>query len=247
MSSVLLGGPPPASSGASPAASALAPLPPASPRSSDASQRNSALTVIAGVGVLLLAMGVGVLIGRSGAGKQSVAPASVITVGSTPTTGAAGAAAGEQTFASDWPSGTTGFTVQLQTLAQPGTSVSAVQAAKSAATAKGATGVGALSSQEYTSLTGGSYVIYSGVDHSRAQAEKALAGLRTSFPNAKVIAVSNSGAGSSAGGSRSSSSSKVGSSVTHPAPPTVLNKLKSAKGKSYEEQSKALPNVVETG
>jgi hypothetical protein len=27
----------------------------------------------------------------------------------------------------------------------------------------------------------------------------------------------------------------------------VLNSLKSAKGKSYEEKSKALPDVVETG
>ncbi len=36
-----------------------------------APQRNATLTVIAGVGVLLLAMGVGVLIGRSGASKPS--------------------------------------------------------------------------------------------------------------------------------------------------------------------------------
>jgi hypothetical protein len=36
--------------------------------------------VIAGVGVLLLAMGVGVLIGRSGASKPSVGPAQVISV-----------------------------------------------------------------------------------------------------------------------------------------------------------------------
>ena len=40
-----------------------------------AGQRNTTLNVIAGVGVLLLAMGVGVLIGRSGASsKQSAAP-----------------------------------------------------------------------------------------------------------------------------------------------------------------------------
>ena len=41
--------------------------------------------------------------------------------------------------------------------------------------------------------------------------------------------------------------SGAGSSPTKPAPATVLQGLSKAKGKSYEEQSKNLPNVVETG
>jgi hypothetical protein len=65
--------------------------PPALPPSSSSStwQRGNVLTLIAGIGVLLLAMGVGVLIGRSG-GSSSATPApQVISVGGG--TGAAGA------------------------------------------------------------------------------------------------------------------------------------------------------------
>jgi hypothetical protein len=92
-------------------------------------------------------------------------------------------------------------------------------------------------------------VIYSGVYHKRGEAEKALNGLRKSFPGAKVIKVSNGAGGASGTGSAGSSSSSgaAGSSESHPAPPSVLNQLKGAKGKSYEEKSKNLPDVVETG
>jgi hypothetical protein len=228
------------------------PTPPlaAVPPGGGALQRNSTLTVIAGVGVLLLAMGVGVLIGRSGSNKQATAPAQVITVAGPLSPGGATSPAAEATFTSSWPSGTSGYTVQLQTLPQSGTTVSAVEAAKSAASAKGAKAVGALASEEFSSLTAGSYVIYSGVDHTQAEAQKALADVKKSFPSATVIRVANAGSGSSAGGSGSSSPSSSGgggSSESHPAPATVLKSLKGAKGKNYEEKSKSLPDVVETG
>jgi hypothetical protein len=65
----------------------VAALGPPVPSPSSTWQRGNVLTLIAGIGVLLLAMGVGVLIGRSG-GSSSAAPApQVISVG-----GAAGAA-----------------------------------------------------------------------------------------------------------------------------------------------------------
>jgi hypothetical protein len=211
-------------------------------------QRNNTLTVIAGVGVLLLAMGVGVLIGRAGAGKQSTAPAQVITLAS-PTSAGTGTGTGtgstEASFTGDWPSGTSGYTVQLQTLPQSGTAVSAVEAAKTAASTKGAKAVGALKSEEFSSLTAGSYVIYSGVYHKQPEAEKALGGLKKSFPGAKVVKVSNSGSGSSASEPSTTSPGAVGESENKPAPPSVLNSLKSAKGKTYEERSKNLPDVVE--
>ncbi len=56
-----------------------------------AGQRGNTVTVIAGVGVLLLAMGVGVLIGRAGNSKPAAAPAQVISVAQpgASTTGAA--------------------------------------------------------------------------------------------------------------------------------------------------------------
>jgi hypothetical protein len=228
------------------AAAALPPAPPAGAGAPSAlgAPRNNTLTVIAGVGVLLLAMGVGVLIGRAGASKQSPAPAQVITVASPTTTGTT-TGSGEASFAGDWPSGTSGYTVQLQTLPQSGTAVSAVEAAKSAASAKGAKAVGALKSEEFSSLTAGSYVIYSGVDHKKSEAEKSLSALKKSFPGAKVIKVSNAESSSSTSEPPSTSPGGVGESENKPAPPSVLDKLKGAKGKSYEEKSKELPDVVE--
>lgn len=207
----------------------------------------NALNIIAGVGVLMLAMGVGVLIGRAGSAKPNPAPAQVITVGSV--AGGGSATAGEA-FTSDWPAGTSGYTVQLQTLPLTGTTVAAVQAAKSAASAKGATGVGALKSDEFSSLTAGSYVIYAGIETKQGAAEKELARLKAKFPGASVIRVASGARGSGAGGKKpngSSSGPGGGSSITKPAPPSVLESLRTSKGKSYEEKSKNLPNVVETG
>jgi hypothetical protein len=204
-----------------------------------------AVTTLAGVGVLMLAMGVGVLIGRSGGSRPSAAAPQVVTVGAAPQTGSAGAT-GEVAFQSDWPTSKSGYTVRLQTLPESGTSTTAVAAAKGSATAKGAPAVGALRSRDFTSLTAGSYVIYSGVDATRAQALKALGALKRSFPGAAVIRVAKSAAGS-AGAATESGGGKAGSSLNHPAPPSVLEGLKSTKGKSYEERSKALPNVVSTG
>jgi hypothetical protein len=243
MSSVLQGEP-------QASAPAVPPVPPATAGAPSAFgaplRNNNTLTVIAGVGVLLLAMGVGVLIGRAGASKQSPAPAQVITVASSPTSTAASTTAGsEASFTGDWPSGTSGYTVQLQTLPQSGTAVSAVEAAKTAASAKGAKAVGALKSEEFSSLTAGSYVIYAGVDHKKSEAEKALGALKKSFPAAKVIKVSGTESSSSTSEPPATSPGGVGESENKPAPPSVLNKLKGAHGKSYEEKSKELPDVVE--
>lgn len=253
-SDFLLGGPPPAGGAAEPRSTPplQPPKGPSVPPRQSSGERNNTLTVIAGVGVLLLAMGVGVLIGRSGSTKQSAAPTQVITVASNLGAASTGSgAAAEAPFTGDWPSGSNGYTVQLQTLPQSGTTVSAVEAAKTAASAKGAKGVGALKSEEFSSLTAGNYVIYAGVDHKRSEALKTLASLKKSFPGAKVIKVSNgSGSGSSASSSNepaSSSPGGVGTSENKPAPPSVLEGLKKTKGKSYEEKSKNLPDVVSTG
>jgi hypothetical protein len=248
MSGFLMGGGPVAS-GPESARTAPPPAPPEAPVATGggAPRGGGALNVIAGVGVLMLAMGVGVLIGRSGNAKPNPVPAQVITVGSV--AGGAGTAASE-TFTSDWPAGSTGYTVQLQTLPITGTTVAAVQAAKSAASAKGATGVGALKSDEFSSLTAGNYVIYAGAQTTKKGAEKALVGLKAKFPGASVIHIASGAAGSSAGGKSpggSSSGSGGSSSLSKPAPPSVLENLQTSKGKSYEEKSKNLPNVVETG
>lgn len=256
ISSALLGGPPAVS--ATPASQP--PAPPSLPAGSSGSDgnRSNAVTVIAGVGVLLLAMGVGVLIGRSGGSKASGSAAApqVITVSSAPPSGKAsgtGTSASEEAsaFSDDWPAGKSGYTVQLQTLAQSSTKTSEVEAAKTAAGAKGAKGVGALKSEDFSSLTAGDYVIYSGVYAKRAEAQKALAGLKKNFPRAEVVKVANGAASSSSTGAGSSpgagsTSSGAGSSEAHPASPKVLEEEHKTKGKSYEEKSKNLPDVVGT-
>jgi hypothetical protein len=89
ISSVLLGGPPSGDQSQAPPATP----PPSISTAADSAGRGNAVTVIAGVGVLLLAMGVGVLIGRSSAPKQSAAPAQTISVTQPAAAGGAGAAA----------------------------------------------------------------------------------------------------------------------------------------------------------
>lgn len=109
-------------------------------------------SVIAGVGVLLLAMGVGVLIGRSGNPTQAAQP-----------------------------------TPQVITLTAPASSQQSPEAATTPS------------------------------------------------------------AGRAAKATKHSGGSRVGSSAKHPAPASVLDGLKGAKGKSYVEKSKNLPDVVSTG
>jgi hypothetical protein len=221
---------------------------PGVPGAAEAPERGNAVTVIAGVGVLLLAMGIGVLIGRSGASKPSAAAApQVISVSSAPAAGTTTAAS--EAFTGDWPAGSGGYTVQLQTLPTASTQVSAVQSAKSAAEGKGAKQVGALKSDEFSSLPAGNYIVYSGKYAKKAEASKALGALKKSFPGASVLQVGASvdtstgkGAGSGGGGK-----SGVGSSLSKPAPPSAVEGLKGKSGKSYEQESKNLPNVVETG
>ena len=138
-SSVLLGGPPLQAAAVESSASLVPPgyAPPGVPGAQgDGERRGNAVTIIAGVGVLLLAMGVGVLIGRSSASGSNAPVSPVINVATAPaSTGSP--AASEAAFTSDWPAGTNGYTVQLQTLPSASTALSAVEAAKSAATAKG--------------------------------------------------------------------------------------------------------------
>ena len=173
MSSVLLGGMGgPQSGGSSRSQSAASP--PAAPPGYGSSsadgggRRGNAVTVIAGVGVLLLAMGVGVLIGRSGASsKQPVTPTQVISV-SQPAP-ATGASATETTPANTEPASKSGSSKSSK-----GGSAKETPAASGAASAKGA-------------------------------------------------------------------------NESHPAPPSVVQNLAKKHGKSYEQESKNLPNVVSTG
>ncbi len=155
----------------------------------------------------------------------------------------------EASFTGDWPSGTSGYTVQLQTLPTAGTTVSAVEAAKTAASGKGAKAVGALKSEEFSSLTAGSYVDLLGrlppARRSRKGAERVAQELRRREGDQGLKRRERH----LRRGLRRVDLGR-GRSWQQREPPRAassLNDLKGAKGKSYEEKSKNLPDVVETG
>ena len=226
------------------------PVPPgfASPAGAEApAPRGGTVSLLAGIGVLLLAMGVGVLIGRSGSGSSPASTPQVISVASG---GSGDTTASEEAFKSDWPATKKGWTVELQTL--PGSSAAtAVQAAKSAASGKGATAVGALVAEEFPSVGGEGIVVYSGEYAKRSEAAAALGGLKKSFPGAKVVEVSSGGtsgsSGGASGGAGANSKPKTPSSLGKPAGAGSIGNHGKTSGKKYVEESAKLPNVVSTG
>ena len=207
----------------------------------------SPMWAAAGLAALGAFLVIGVLLGKG----SNKAPVVKVGGGVSPTATAAaptgtGTTASNVTFKSDWPSGKTGYTVEIGTLPKTGTTADQVAAAKSAATSKGASQVGALDSDQYSSLPPGNYVIYSGVYDKKAQASSALKGLTGKFPSAKVVQISNSsgaGGASLANGTtphiaKDASAAQVSQST--------LQSLSSKSGKAYQQASKAIPNVVQT-
>ena len=189
------------------------------------------LLALGGLGALAIVLIVGVLIGKStGSDSQQAAAPQVVRVGGS---GSGGATAQQASFKSDWPAGKTGYTVELGTLSKDGTTSQDVDAAKRDASKKGAPGVGALDSDDYGSLPGGKYVIFSGRYSSKGDAEKALKGLKKKFPNARVIKVSDQG--SRGGGA-------AGGGTTHTASKSELNDLNNLNGDDYVKRSRKLPD-----
>jgi hypothetical protein len=150
--------------------------------------RVTPLAAVTAVSAVVVALAAGVIIGHQDDEGKSSKP-QVITVGAAGGTGT-NASAANTTFVDDWPEGKNGFTVQLQALSKDGTQPAAVATAKSDAEGKGAKDVGALDSDTYQSLAPGNYVVYSGVYAKKADATKALKGLKGKFPGAKVVEVS---------------------------------------------------------
>ena len=146
------------------------------------------------------------------------------------------AAAATETFSGDWPADKDGFTIQLDTLPTDGTDVAAVEAAKSEATSNGASDVGALDSNEYSSLDPDSYVIYAGVFNSRKQARRALSKLKGKFPGAKVIHVSNSQAGDADALSGKKKEATVGRDK--------LKELEKLSPEEYQKKARKLPDTT---
>jgi len=199
----------------------------------------------AGVAILLLALGVGVLIGRAGDGRPATAAAPAITVNGGG--GTAAPAAEDVAFTSDWPAGEEGWTVALRVLSKDGTQAAQVAQAKTEATGKGAPDIGALDSDEYPSLEGGSFVVYSGVFTTKGKAESALKGLMDDFPDARVVEVGQQAQAAAAGGGSSSGgggASEGGGGTKSPA----IKELDEAKTpEEAAKKSRALPKEVGTG
>jgi hypothetical protein len=186
----------------------------------------------------VLFLGVGVLVGKAGndGGSEVASEPTVVTVagGAPAAAGNGDQVAASTEFTSDWPAGEEGWTVQLQVIAKDGADVAKVEDAKNAAGDKGAADVGALDSDEFASLDGGNYVIYSGRFDSKAKAQKALGKLKKDFPDAKVVKVGSGGA-----------TPKIDSAKVKADQRAVQN-LQNLTGSDYAKQSQKLPKEVAT-
>jgi hypothetical protein len=87
------------------------------------SGRSNTLALLAGIGVLLLAMGVGVLIGRAGAGSSKVPPAQVISVGGSYSGSTAPTTSTPTTEVPTTPSPSTKEAAKAKESATPGSSI----------------------------------------------------------------------------------------------------------------------------
>lgn len=211
---------------------------PAEPAPAGGSRAISPLGAAVAIGLLLLATLLGAVIGR-GSGSDAQQP---VVVGGAPAAAAAAA------VTSDWRSGDA-WTVQLQAFPKASTTPEQIQQARSAAEAKGATDVGVLVSDDYPSLTAGQYLLYSGTFPAKAGADKALAGLKASFPDAIVIQVSKTAAAAEAGAAAGAAKEKSsgGSGGASDPPSAVKNLQNSTSTKDYVNKSKKLPDKVGTG
>jgi hypothetical protein len=210
-------------------------------------QRSVLVTLVA-VGAIVLALGVGVVLGRgsgTSGGKATVvtvaggpaAPAASTASGGSATAAGANANAGSSAVTEDWPSGASGWTVELSSLASSATAAD-VASAKTAATGKGASAVGVLNGDRHGGTPTGKYVIYSGRFSSDKQAKTALKKLSGKFPGAIVLHVTpkRSSAGGSAGNTSAGSAG--------------LNQAANEQhlsGSAYEKASSKLPSSVGTG
>jgi hypothetical protein len=210
--------------------------------------------LLGGIATILLALGVGIVIGRGNGSANGSSKPTVVTVaggtappatGAAATTGAGNAvAANSGTVTDQWPASASGWTVELSSLDNSTAHGSDVSAAEHAATAKRASVVGALNGDHHSGTPAGKYVIYSGRFTSKQQAQAARAKLVKSFPGALVLHVtpkgsSSPGSGSSAKNSAGSPSGSAGASQAA--------SERHLTGSAYEKASSKLPSSVGTG
>jgi hypothetical protein len=209
------------------------------------------------VGVIPLAIGLGVLVGRASTGADSKLIAAlraqrpeVISTGSAQAvTSTAGST---QTLSSSFPL-QKGYAVELQTLPSTGTTQASVSSAESVAKSKGATGVGLIVQTQFKvspAPPSGAYVIYAGAFNSEAAAQGELAKLRHKFPGAKVIQVQSVASG--AGKVLAKTQYGVAHQVTafHPAQAQIaqggqiVSRIAKTYSKSYVQSQRGLPDQI---
>ncbi len=194
--------------------------------SSAASRRTNGvpLAVVAGIAAIPIALGAGVLIGRSSAGGDGkliaalrAQKAPVISYGGTAASASSGSGGGSSasTSVSNTFTADHGWVVQLAAVPAAG-GASAITHDEQVDRGKGATKVGVIAGSGHTlspSPPSGDVVIYSGPYPSRASAQKALAKLHSTFPHATVVKVSSSTSASASGGGKVLTKTKYGSAT----------------------------------
>ncbi len=200
-------------------------------------------TVLAGLALAVLVLGVGILVGRSGQASTGKPPVVNVNGGG----GAPVAATPTSAFASDWPQGKAGWTIQLQTLPKTSTQAAQVAAAKAAAQGKGLAMIGALDSDRYPTLSPGQYVVYSGVYDTQKQAQAQLATAKKGFPTALVVQVSTSGSSGSTAPVKGTINLNGPKQASGTLGTQQLQQLKNASPAQHEKLSLKLPDVTSNG
>lgn len=149
------------------------------------------------VGSTLIALILGVFLGglRGDDNNDALLAALAAQRAAAPTVAAGASTATGATITSDWTLDT-GYAVQVATV-PTGSDQAAVDAAKQAATSKGASDVGVVNPTDFTidPDPAGAYVIYSGEFKKKGEADAALKKLKAKFGDAKVVKITSSAAG----------------------------------------------------
>jgi hypothetical protein len=218
--------------------------PPTPPRERSWDQRIGLITLVA-IAAVVVALGVGIVIGRGKGGSNTAQKPTIVTVagGTTPSptgsTAAAGSSPGQPvaSITEDWRGSKSGWTVELSSLDKSTAQASDVNAAKTAASSKGAKGVGVLDGDAHSGTPTGKYVIYAGDFSSKKAADAEQAKLKKSFPGALVLHVQPKGAGSGSSGGSGAGSQGLNQAAAE----------QHLSGTAYEKASAKLPSSIGTG
>jgi hypothetical protein len=215
--------------------------------------------------VIPLAVGLGVLLGRSStngdakliAALRAQKPEVVASSGDAntgTTTSSGGSANAVAAVTSNFPL-QSGYTVELETLSAHQTTLAAVGKAEQTARAKGAKNVGVILESDFTLAPkppAGAAVIYAGVFRTRSEAEQELSKLRAHFPGAKVLTVGTSATATASGKVLSKTAYGSAQQITgFKASPSqlaqgkqIVDKVAKSINGSYVNSQKGLPDQI---